>query len=204
MTTDRIGKLAWNKMDGLLPAIVQDADTLQVLMVAYMSREALEKTLASRQVTFFSRSREALWTKGETSGNFLALVDVEEDCDGDALLVRARPTGPTCHRGTTACFGEASAPGMGFLGKLSSVIAKRFEEKPEGSYTTKLIERGIDRMAQKVGEEGVETVIAAKNPDTEAFLGEASDLVFHLMVLLRARGLSLEDVARVLAGRHKG
>jgi phosphoribosyl-AMP cyclohydrolase / phosphoribosyl-ATP pyrophosphohydrolase len=195
-----IEALAWEKQDGLLPAIVQDADTHRVLMLGYMSREALAKTLELRQVTFFSRSKQRLWTKGESSGHGLALVSLEVDCDHDTLLVQARPQGPTCHLGTASCF--PSAPGNA-LGDLDALIAKRAIELPPGSYTTTLFESGIKRIAQKVGEEGLETALAAVVEDDQALLGEASDLIYHLIVLLRARGLSLSDVEAVLAKRRR-
>ena len=194
-----IDGLAWEKQGGLLPAIVQDADTLRVLMLGYMSREALQATLASGQVTFFSRSRQRLWMKGESSGDVLNLVRLEADCDADTLLVLARPAGPTCHLGRASCFPQAPADG---LAELDAVIAQRAQELPEGSYTTRLFEGGIRRIAQKVGEEGVETALAAVAEDDEALLGEASDLLFHLLVLLRARGLSLADALQVLETRR--
>ena len=194
-----IDGLAWEKQGGLLPAIVQDADTLRVLMLGYMSREALQATLASGRVTFFSRSKQRLWTKGESSGDVLDLVRLEVDCDADTLLVQARPAGPTCHLGRASCFPQAPADG---LAELDAVIAQRAQELPEGSYTTRLFEGGIRRIAQKVGEEGVETALAAVAQDDDALLGEASDLLFHLLVLLRARGLSLADALQVLETRR--
>ena len=194
-----IDGLAWEKQGGLLPAIVQDADTLRVLMLGYMSREALQATLASGQVTFFSRSRQRLWMKGESSGDVLNLVRLEADCDADTLLVQARPAGPTCHLGRASCFPQAPADG---LAELDAVIAQRAQELPEGSYTTRLFEGGIRRIAQKVGEEGVETALAGVAEDDDALLGEASDLLFHLLVLLRARGLSLADALQVLETRR--
>ena len=194
-----IDGLAWEKQGGLLPAIVQDADTLRVLMLGYMSREALQATLASGQVTFFSRSRQRLWMKGESSGDVLDLVRLEADCDADTLLVQARPAGPTCHLGRASCFPQAPADG---LTELDAVIAQRAQELPVGSYTTRLFEGGIRRIAQKVGEEGVETALAAVAEDDDALLGEASDLLFHLLVLLRARGLSLADALQVLETRR--
>lgn len=194
-----IDTLAWDKQDGLLPAIVQDAETYRVLMLGYMNREALAKTLATGQVTFFSRSKGRLWTKGESSGHVLSLVAIETDCDADTLLVQARPQGPTCHLGTTSCF--PNAPGD-VLGELDALIRRREAERPAGSYTTKLFESGIKRMAQKVGEEGVETALGALADDDDGFLGEAGDLLYHLIVLLRARGFSLEDAKRVLKQRR--
>lgn len=197
-TTLDVEALAWDKQGGLLPAIVQDADTLRVLMLGYMDRAALQATLASGQVTFYSRSKQRLWTKGESSGHVLALVSVDADCDADTLLVQARPHGPTCHLGRASCFPEA--PGD-VLSALDALIARRAQERPQGSYTTRLFEAGIRRIAQKVGEEGVETALAAVAQDDEALLGEASDLLYHLLVLLRARGLGLDDARRVLAAR---
>ena len=198
-TTFDIEALAWDKQGGLLPAIVQDATTLRVLMLGYMDRAALAATLASGQVTFYSRSKQRLWTKGESSGHVLALVSVDVDCDADTLLVQARPHGPTCHLDRTSCFPDA--PGDG-LAELDALIARRERERPQGSYTTRLFEGGIRRIAQKVGEEGVETALAAVAQDDEALLGEAADLLYHLTVLLRARGLSLEDARQVLAARR--
>lgn len=195
-------KLAWEKMDGLLPAVVQDADTGAILMVGYMDQTALEATRQKGLVTFFSRSKQRLWTKGETSGNVLKLVDVQTDCDADALLVLARPAGPTCHLGTYTCFGEKHRVPVGFLGRLDRVIAERHEERPEDSYTTKLFTAGPKRIAQKVGEEGVETALAAAAGDDAELLDESSDLIYHLLVLLRSRGLSLGEVAQRLADRH--
>jgi phosphoribosyl-ATP pyrophosphohydrolase/phosphoribosyl-AMP cyclohydrolase len=197
-----IENIDWNKVDGLVPAIIEDYATKQTLMLGYMNKDALEKTLFDKRVTFFSRTRKALWTKGETSGNFLNLVDIKMDCDRDTLLIAVKPVGPTCHKGSRSCFNEESM-GIGFLGYLDDFIGERYREKPEGSYTTKLFEAGINRMAQKVGEEGVEVALASKDDDKEAFLGEAADLVYHLTVLLRAKGASMEDVARVLEDRHK-
>ena len=191
--------LAWDKQGGLLPAIVQDAATLRVLMLGYMDRAALGATFASGKVTFFSRSKGRLWTKGESSGNVLELVSIDADCDGDTLLVQARPQGPTCHLQRPSCFPDAPADG---LAELDVLIARRERERPRGSYTTKLFEDGIRRIAQKVGEEGVEAALAAVAQDDAALLAEASDLLYHLTVLLRARGLGLEDARRVLASRR--
>lgn len=195
-----IESLDWTKQDGLLPAVVQDAATHRVLMLGYMDRAALDATLASGRVTFFSRSRQRLWTKGETSGHTLELVSITADCDNDSLLVQARPNGPTCHRGTASCF--AGAPGS-FLAELDALIAKRQAARPQGSYTTQLFDAGIRRIAQKVGEEGVETALAAVVQDDAALLGEAADLIYHLNVLLRARNLALEDAVAVLRERHR-
>ena len=198
-TTFDIEALAWDKQDGLLPAIVEDAATLRVLMLGYMDRAALAATLASGHVTFYSRSKQRLWTKGESSGHVLALVSVDVDCDADTLLLQARPHGPTCHLDRTSCFPDA--PGDG-LAELDALIAQRERERPPGSYTTRLFEGGIRRIAQKVGEEGVETALAAVAQDDDALLGEAADLLYHLVVALRARGLALDDVRRVLAARR--
>ncbi|MEQ1512583.1 MAG: bifunctional phosphoribosyl-AMP cyclohydrolase/phosphoribosyl-ATP diphosphatase HisIE [Lysobacteraceae bacterium] len=194
-----IESLAWEKQSGLLPAVVQDADSRRVLMLGYMSREALVKTIESGQVTFYSRSKQRLWTKGESSGHVLTLVGLEVDCDNDTLLVQARPQGPTCHLGTVSCF--PNAPGD-VLGDLDTLIAKRAIDLTAGSYTTKLFESGIKRIAQKVGEEGLETALAAVVEDDDALLGEAADLLYHLIVLLRARGLDLDAVKRTLAKRR--
>ena len=202
MTPTQIESLDWKKSGGLIPAVVQDAETLQVLMLGYMNEEALVATLETRKATFFSRSKERLWVKGETSGNFLELVKIDLDCDADSLLVSVVPRGPACHRNTTSCFTTESAPGLGFLSRLSRVIEDRFKSRPKGSYTTQLFEGGVDRMAQKVGEEGVEVVIAAKNEDPEPLRGEAADLLFHLMVLLRARSVPFQDVVDKLRERH--
>ncbi|KAB8317075.1 bifunctional phosphoribosyl-AMP cyclohydrolase/phosphoribosyl-ATP diphosphatase HisIE [Tolypothrix campylonemoides VB511288] len=193
--------LAWDKQGGLLPAIVQDADTLRVLMLGYMDRAALEATIETGRVTFYSRSRQRLWTKGETSGDVLNLVSIEADCDADTLLVRAHPRGPTCHLGRTSCFADARGD---FLGALDALVARRERERPAGSYTTKLFDGGLRRIAQKVGEEGVETALAAVSQDADAVAGEAADLLYHVLVLLRARGLSLADVVAVLERRHAG
>lgn len=189
-------------MTELMPAIVQDADTLQVLMLGYMNAEALGATRLTGRVTFYSRSKQRLWTKGEVSGNFLELVDIAEDCDRDALLIRARPKGPTCHRETTSCFGDASAPGVGFLAKLELIIDERARNLPEGSYTAGLFRAPLARTAQKVGEEAVETVVAALGTDGDAITNEAADLVFHLLVLLHRKDLGLEHVVEALRGRH--
>jgi len=194
-----VERLAWSKQGGLLPAVVQDAASLQVLMLGYMDRAALQATLDTGLVTFFSRSRQRQWVKGETSGHHLELVGIEQDCDGDALLVQANARGPTCHLGRRSCFPTARSS---MLGELDALLAARERERPEGSYTTRLFEGGIRRIAQKVGEEGVETALAAVAQDDEALTGEAADLLFHLLVLLRARGLSLADVDAMLASRR--
>lgn len=191
--------LDWAKVDGLMPVIVQDAATLRVLMLGYMDREALEKTRDSGKVTFFSRTKKRLWTKGETSSNHLELVDIRVDCDADTLLVTANPHGPTCHTGSTSCF--TGAPGN-FLGALDALIKQREHDRPLNSYTTKLFEKGARYIAQKVGEEGVETALAGVVQRDEELLGESADLLFHLIVLLRMRGLSLDDAVAVLEDRH--
>ncbi|OZB59138.1 MAG: bifunctional phosphoribosyl-AMP cyclohydrolase/phosphoribosyl-ATP diphosphatase [Lysobacterales bacterium 14-68-21] len=197
-----LSRLDWTKGDGLLPAIVQHALTGEVLMLGYMNAAALESTQRTGHVTFFSRSKQRLWTKGESSGHVLALTSLRVDCDGDTLLVGALPHGPTCHTGTSSCFGEAVRPALGFLAELDALVAQRHAERPEGSYTTRLFDGGVRRIAQKVGEEGVETALAGVAQGDGELLGEAADLVFHLTVLLRERGLSLADVADVLAARH--
>lgn len=199
MSPEQIEGLAWEKQGGLLPAIVQDATGGRVLMLGYMDRAALDATLATRRVTFYSRSRQRLWMKGESSGDVLELVSLQADCDADTLLVQARPHGPTCHLGRASCFAEA--PGN-FLAELDALVARRERERPEGSYSTRLFEGGVRAIAQKVGEEGVETALAAVAQDDAALLGEAADLVFHLTVLLRSRGLGLADVVAVLRDRH--
>lgn len=197
------GTLDWAKGDGLLPVIVQHWRGGEVLMLGYMSREALQQTLDTQHVTFWSRSKQRLWTKGETSGHWLALKSVHVDCDVDTLLVLADPQGPTCHRGTRTCFGEDTAPSLAFLGQLDELVAQRERERPEGSYTTTLFESGIRRIAQKVGEEGVETALAAVAQEDDALLGESADLLYHLMVLLHARKLDLSAVTQRLRERHE-
>ncbi|MCW8808658.1 MAG: bifunctional phosphoribosyl-AMP cyclohydrolase/phosphoribosyl-ATP diphosphatase HisIE [Rhodanobacter sp.] len=205
-TNADLSRLDWAKGDGLLPAIVQHWQSGEVLMLGYMNVEALAETQRSEQVTFFSRSKQRLWTKGESSGHVLRLKSIRIDCDADTLLLQAEPLGPTCHNGTSSCFGSSAEvrPPLGFLAELDALVADRHAERPAGSYTTALFEGGIRRMAQKVGEEGVETALAAVAQDDAELLGEAADLIFHLTVALRARGLSLGDVAGVLAGRHAG
>lgn len=201
-----LDKLDWDKGGGLLPAVVQDQSTGTVLMVGYMSRESLGETLRSKCVTFFSRSRQQLWMKGETSGNVLELTDVAPDCDGDCLLVKAHPHGPTCHLGNRSCFDTAvpaAAEGMGFLAELDRVIAQRLEDLPEGSYTAKLIAGGTQRLAQKVGEEAVEVALAGVGGSDDALGEEAADLLFHLMVLLRHRGMNLAEAVARLENRHR-
>ena len=193
----------FEKMNGLVPAIIQDNTTRNVLMLGYMNREAYEKTLATGKVTFWSRSRNCLWTKGETSGNFLNLVDIKVDCDNDPLLVRVNPTGPACHIGTDTCWGETNdANPLLFLTELQDFINKRHEEMPEGSYTTSLFKDGLNRMAQKVGEEALEAVIEATNGTNDRLIYEASDMFYHLIVLLTSKGLRIEDIAKELKERH--
>ena len=195
----------FDKMGGLVPAIIQDADTRQVLMLGFMNEEAYQKTLDTRHVTFWSRTRNCLWTKGETSGHFLNLVDMKVDCDNDTLLVRVHPIGPTCHTGTDTCWGEENAqPGFPllFLSELQDFIYKRKQEMPEGSYTTSLFNKGINKIAQKVGEEALETVIEATNGTSDNLVYEASDLLYHLLVMLTEKGLRIEDVVAELQKRH--
>ena len=196
-----VAELDWERGGGLVAAVIQDASSGRVLMLGYMDPAALEQTQRSGKVTFFSRSRQRLWTKGETSGNVLELVSISRDCDGDALLVQAKPRGPTCHLDTTSCFAGASA---GSLDRLDRLVREREQQRPPGSYTTRLFGEGIRRIAQKVGEEGVETALAAVAQDESALLGEAADLVFHLLVLLRARGLGLADLEQTLLLRGDG
>lgn len=195
----------FEKMGGLVPAIIQDADTRQVLMLGFMNEEAYQKTIDTKHVTFWSRTRNTLWTKGETSGNFLNLVSIKVDCDNDTLLVQAHPDGPTCHTGTDTCWGEDNVlqgSPLLFLGELQSFIEKRKQEMPEGSYTTSLFTKGINKIAQKVGEEALETVIEATNGTDEHLVYEASDLLYHLLVMLTEKGLRIEDVAGELQKRH--
>ena len=198
-------KIDFDKMGGLVPAIIQDAVTKNVLMLGFMNEEAYRKTLETRHVTFWSRTRQTLWTKGETSGHFLNLVDMKVDCDNDTLLVRVHPVGPTCHKGTDTCWGEDNvqqgAPLL-FLAELQSFIDRRKTEMPEGSYTTSLFTKGINKIAQKVGEEALETVIEATNGTREQLVYEASDLLYHLLVMLTEKGLRIEDVAAELQKRH--
>ncbi len=201
---DDVETLEWQKMDGLIPAIVQDAFDGRVLMQAFMNREALAHSLQSGSVTFWSRSRQQLWTKGETSGNTLKLVTVHADCDNDCLLVMAIPAGPTCHRNTDTCFDgdQNTLPQLAFLASLERLVAQREIDRPEGSYTTRLFEAGVKRISQKVGEEGVETALAATSGDMEELVNESADLLYHLLVLLRSCDLTLADVTAVLQSRH--
>ncbi|MDE5752178.1 MAG: bifunctional phosphoribosyl-AMP cyclohydrolase/phosphoribosyl-ATP diphosphatase HisIE [Duncaniella sp.] len=186
--------------DSLLPVIVQDSVTLRVLMLGYMNREAFDKTVATGLVTFFSRTRGALWTKGETSGNYLKVVDMYADCDMDTLLVKALPVGPVCHRGTTACFDTPAEEG--FIRSLSALVARRHAEMPEDSYTTRLFIKGVKKIAQKVGEEAVESAVEAVDGNRSRFIYEASDLMFHYLVLLEQMGVTISDIERELVKRH--
>lgn len=196
-------ELDWSKGNGLLPAIVQNAVNGDVLMLGWVNREALEATRASGQVTFFSRSRQCLWRKGETSGHVLKVQSIGTDCDADTLLIKALPDGPTCHLGTSSCFGDGTTSPFAFLHQLDALIECRAAERPPGSYTTALFESGVRRIAQKLGEEAVETALAAVAQDEQALLGEAADLLYHLTVLLRARGLALSDAVVTLRLRHE-
>ncbi|MCQ2335893.1 MAG: bifunctional phosphoribosyl-AMP cyclohydrolase/phosphoribosyl-ATP diphosphatase HisIE [Paludibacteraceae bacterium] len=196
--------LDFKKQGGLIPAIIQDANTLKVLMLGYMNEESLKKTQETGKVTFWSRSRQCLWTKGETSGNFLHVVSLKEDCDNDTLLIKVHPDGPVCHTGSDTCFDEVNeADSIMFIKTLQKFIEKRHQEMPEGSYTTSLFKAGVNKMAQKVGEEAVETVIEATNGTNDRLIYEASDLMYHLIVLLTSKGLSIEDIAIDLKKRHK-
>ena len=188
--------LDFDKMNGLVPAIIQDADTAKVLMLGFMNREAYDKTVETGKVTFFSRTKNRLWTKGEESGNFLNVVSMKEDCDKDTLLIQVHPVGPVCHTGADTCWGEKNEQPVMFLKLLQDFIDKRHEEMPEGSYTTSLFESGVNKMAQKVGEEAVETVIEACNGTDERLIYEGADLLYHLIVLLTSKGYRIEDLAR--------
>ena len=196
--------LDFEKMGGLIPAIIQDNNTNKVLMLGFMNEEALEQTLSSGKVTFFSRTKNRLWMKGETSGNTLSVVSITPDCDNDTLLIKAIPAGPVCHKGTDTCFGEKNEENIMFLKYLQNFIERRRQEMPEGSYTTTLFQKGVNLMAQKVGEEAVETVIEATNGTEDRLIYEASDLIYHLIVLLTSKGLRIDDLARELKKRHKG
>ena len=194
-------QLDFTKGNGLIPVVIQDNSTLQVLMVGYMNEEAFEKTSREGKVTFFSRSKNRLWTKGETSGNWLYVETIQQDCDNDSILIKARPAGPVCHTGSTSCFAEETA--KGFIYKLEQVINQRIDENSEESYTNKLFKKGINKMAQKVGEEAVELVIESKDNNIDLFKNEAADLLYHLLILLKAKGVKLEDIEEVLKERHK-
>lgn len=193
--------IKFDKNTGLVPVIIQDYLNLKVLMLGYMNREAFDKTLQEKKVTFFSRSKNRLWTKGETSGNFLELIDWKIDCDQDTILIKAKPFGPTCHKGTTTCFAEET--GKGFLYELQQTISDKIDSDDKSSYTNELYKRGINKVAQKVGEEAVELVIEAKDDNNELFLNEAADLMYHYLILLKAKGFTLEDVEQILKSRSK-
>lgn len=195
----------YNKNEnGLVPAIVQDFLTRQVLMLGYMNKEAYEKTVETGKVTFFSRTKNRLWTKGEESGNFLNLISVKNDCDNDSLLIKVKPQGPTCHKGTDTCWNESNEQNFGFLTELENVIkSRRFNSNSKKSYVASLFEKGINKIAQKVGEEAVEIVIESKDNNDDLFLNEGADLLFHYLILLQAKGYTLKDVVKVLEGRHK-
>lgn len=195
--------LDFEKVGGLIPAIIQDNETNKVLMLGYMNEEALAKTQEIGKVTFFSRTKQRLWTKGEESGNFLDVVSIKEDCDQDTLLIKVNPVGPVCHTGADTCFEEKNQEDILFLKYLQHFIEKRHQEMPEGSYTTSLFQSGVNRMAQKVGEEAIESVIEACNGTDDRLIYEASDMIYHLIVLLTSKGLSIEDLARELKKRHK-
>jgi phosphoribosyl-AMP cyclohydrolase / phosphoribosyl-ATP pyrophosphohydrolase len=189
---------------GLIPAIIQDSETKTVLMLGYMNQEAYEKTLETQKVTFYSRSKQRLWTKGEESGNFLNLVSIKNDCDQDTLLIQVKPVGPTCHKGTDTCWEEENKPNYGFISHLEDTIKTRRENaNAEKSYVASLFELGINKIAQKVGEEAIEVVIEAKDNNADLFLGESADLLFHYLILLQAKGFKLEDVVKVLKSRQK-
>lgn len=196
-------EIDFDKTGGLIPAIIQDETSKNVLMLGYMNEEAYRKTIETKKVTFWSRSRNCLWTKGETSGNFLHLVSIKNDCDNDTLLVKVHPNGPTCHTGTDTCWGETNSINpIFFLSELQDFINKRYKEMPENSYTTSLFKKGVNKMAQKVGEEAVETIIEATNGNNEKLIYEAADMIYHLAVLLTSKGLRIEDLAEELAKRH--
>lgn len=194
-------KIDFEKGNGLVPVIIQDNNTMQVLMLGYMNEEAYEKTLTEKKVTFFSRSKNQLWTKGETSGNFLNVKDIQLDCDNDTLLIKVKPKGPTCHTGSTSCFGEDT--NKGFVYELEQTIVKRIENNKKKSHTNRLYRKGINKIAQKVGEEAVELVIEAMDSSDKLFKEEAADLLYHYLILLKARGFQLQDVEEVLKGRSK-
>lgn len=196
-------EIDFEKMGGLVPAIVQDNITRRVLMLGFMNKEAYKKTVELGKVTFFSRTKNRLWTKGEESGNFLNVIEILNDCDNDTLLIKAHPTGPVCHTGADTCWNEENSADINFLSYLQDFIEKRYKEMPEGSYTTSLFQSGINRMAQKVGEEAVETVIEATNGTDDRLIYEASDMIYHLIVLLTSKGYRIEDLARELVKRHK-
>ena len=196
-------KIKYDDITGLVPAIIQDAQTKNVLMLGYMNHESYEKTLTSNRVTFFSRSKQRLWTKGEESGNFLELVDIKNDCDGDTLLISVNPQGPTCHTGSDTCWNTENDQHFGFLSALETVIQDRKEHPTEDSYVASLFKKGINKIAQKVGEEAVEVVIEAKDDNEQLFLDESADLLFHYLILLQAKGYVFNDIVNVLKDRHK-
>ncbi len=191
----------FSKNNGLVPAIVQHANTLQVLMLGYMNKEALDKTIKEGKVTFYSRSKDRLWTKGETSNNFLIVDEIQEDCDNDTILIKAFPQGPTCHTGSTSCFKEETS--KGFLYQLENIIEQRINERSENSYTSMIFNKGVNKVAQKVGEEAVELVIEAMDNNLDLFKNEAADLLYHLIILLKTKSLRLQDIEKVLLDRHK-
>lgn len=193
----------FDKKTGLIPAIIQDSETEKVLMLGYMNAESLAKTNAEKKVCFYSRSRQQLWTKGETSGNFLNVISIKNDCDQDALLIKVKPDGPTCHTGEDTCWNEKNEMDYGFLTKLEKTIFDRKNNPSDASYTSSLFKKGINKIAQKVGEEAVEIVIEAKDDNDDLFLGEAADLMFHYLILLQAKGFGIEDVIKVLEKREK-
>lgn len=203
VTTENIAQLAWEKVDELMPCVVQDIESGNVLMLGYMNEDALVKTLKTKQVTFFSRTKQRLWTKGETSGHTLNLVTLSVDCDQDCLLAQVNPHGPTCHLGNETCWNNAQVTSMGFLHQLEKTLASRKSADPESSYTAKLYAKGVKRIAQKVGEEGVETALAATAGDMDELKNESADLLYHLIVLLQANDLSLKDAIQVLQQRKK-
>ena len=195
-------KLKFNEQ-GLIPAIIQDVNTNNVLMLGYMNQEAFDKTMETNKITFFSRSKQRLWTKGEESGNFLNLVSIENDCDSDTLLIKVNPEGPTCHKGTGTCWGEENSNGLSFLSQLEAIIKQRRGSGDEKSYVNDLFKKGINKIAQKVGEEAIEVVIEAKDNNNELFLNESADLLFHYLILLQAKNYELKDVIKVLVSRQK-
>ena len=196
-----MGEIDFSKGNGLVPVVIQDYNTLQVLMVGYMNAEAYAKTAKEKKVTFFSRSKNRLWTKGESSGNYLDVVEIKFDCDSDSVLIKAIPAGPTCHTGSTSCFGEETP--KGFVYKLEDIINKRITDNTEGSYTNKLYKNGINKVAQKVGEEAVELVIEAKDNNIDLFKNEAADLMFHFLVLLKLKNTDFQSIEEILKGRHR-
>ena len=201
MTID-IAQVNFEKSSGLIPVVIQDDDTLQVLMLGYMNKEALLATLETKKVTFYSRSKNRLWVKGETSSNYLILKDIHIDCDNDTLLIMVNPCGPTCHLGNVSCFGDQKLPGLAHIGYLDKIIRSRIMSPQVDSYTNKLLERGLNKVAQKVGEEAVEVVIAALAESDTEFLGEMTDLIYHYLVLLHAKDKNIADIAAVIANRH--